>query len=567
MEPPLLMPTTKLYSDDHSPVTFLDRQGDLVTLPRNALVPFARMAARTNIQRIKRFHIGSIFKQGVLGGHPETLKAAVFDIITPDLAQGTAAAAAEAIALVNECINSFPGLAAAQYEISITHSKLKEVALKKIPIKQHKHVLEILSQSKSSFAQKRAALLRLGLSRSIVDDLEMWTETDDLERLILKLDKASIDEISEAVVEIRDTIQYATWLAVNRPILLRPIIANTSFFRNGIYFEAVRGQKRSDMLAAGGRYDHIFAQIPVPSTGSNPIRAIGLQISVDKITGALATHQRIQVKDLVKERKSFGLWSARRCDVYVMAYQKGQLLERLDVVALLWQHGISADVMYDSALDSTEDNPVAGAAREGILFLVFPRPRPARRDIPAFKVKSVLRGTEYDVSRQDLPNWLLHQLAEQKRVDLATAGVGTATLTDLQTSSNLPAPKEAPSAVDIQILLPPEGIHKKQRKQTKQIYMAKAYQMDADIREYITSGIPLIGIDVPPSTFNALITNYDWLTEEDSWRGVVAEFPHLQNPYAIQIRETIAKYKLDGHRFVILFSLRDDRVFLYHFQK
>jgi translation initiation factor 2-alpha kinase 4 len=123
MEPPLLMPSTRLYSDDHSPVTFLDRQGDLVTLARNALVPFARMAARSNIQRIKRFHIGSIFKQGVLGGHPETLKAAVFDIITPDLAQGTAAAAAEAIALVSECINSFPGLGAAQYEISITHSK------------------------------------------------------------------------------------------------------------------------------------------------------------------------------------------------------------------------------------------------------------------------------------------------------------------------------------------------------------------------------------------------------------------------------------------------------------
>jgi translation initiation factor 2-alpha kinase 4 len=61
MEPPLLMPITD--PDDiknHSAV--LDSHGDVVMLPNNILVPFARLAARANTKRIKRFHIANVYK-------------------------------------------------------------------------------------------------------------------------------------------------------------------------------------------------------------------------------------------------------------------------------------------------------------------------------------------------------------------------------------------------------------------------------------------------------------------------------------------------------------------------
>jgi len=292
------------------------------------------------------------------------------------------------------------------------------------------------------------------------------------------------------------------------------------------------------------------------------VRAVGVQIAVDKITAALTAYQRTSVKDLVKERRSFGFWSPRRCDVYVVSYQKGQLLERLEVVAMLWHHDISADVMYESALDATDDNPVTSAAREGILFLVFPRPRTARRDLPAFKVKSVLRGTEDDVSRQDLVPWLAHRIAEQKRFDKEHSGVD-AVHTELAPP---PPQRDAGSADDIQILLPTESqLQRKQRKQTKQIYLDRAYQIDADIREASASGIPLLAVDVPVTTFNAMTANQDWATQDDPWRAVLAEFPPLQNAYALQIREAIVKRMSEGHRLVLFLSLRDFRIFLFRF--
>lgn len=57
---PLLLPNV---DEVHGPNTvfLLDRQGELLSLPRNGLIPMARRAAQGHIQRIKRFHIGDVY--------------------------------------------------------------------------------------------------------------------------------------------------------------------------------------------------------------------------------------------------------------------------------------------------------------------------------------------------------------------------------------------------------------------------------------------------------------------------------------------------------------------------
>ena len=62
MAPPLMMPVTDSNDDDTSRVLFVDRHGEVVSLPNNALIPFARTAVRNNLKRIKRFHIGDIYR-------------------------------------------------------------------------------------------------------------------------------------------------------------------------------------------------------------------------------------------------------------------------------------------------------------------------------------------------------------------------------------------------------------------------------------------------------------------------------------------------------------------------
>ena len=93
-----------------------------------------------------------------------------------------------------------------------------------------------------------------------------------------------------------------------------------------------------------------------------------MQINLDKITIALAAFQSSSVKNLIKEERSFGFWSPRRCDVYVISYHPGYMQERLEVAAMLWQHNISADIMYESGLsDAEQEHHVEVCCREGIL--------------------------------------------------------------------------------------------------------------------------------------------------------------------------------------------------------
>lgn len=116
------------------------------------------------------------------------------------------------------------------------------------------------------------------------------------------------------------------------------------------------------------RYDNVISRLSPPKPKSDAICAVGVQIALDKITFTLAAFQSASVKTLLKEERSFGYWSPRRCDVYVVSYQPGHLADRLEVASMLWRSNISADVMYEaSLLESEHENHLDVCSREGIL--------------------------------------------------------------------------------------------------------------------------------------------------------------------------------------------------------
>lgn len=564
MEPPLLLPVTDLV-DEKSRALLLDRHGDVVSLPNNALVPFARLAARNNTRRIKRFHIGDIYRPSPVAGHPEVLKAAVFDIITTDVANGISASTAEAIIILNEVLDSFPDLSQT-YEIHISHSRIIDSALNRIPEDMRNHVVDVITQTKSSWAQRRSILLKKGLLRSTVDELEILSDFDeDADLLLAKLEKISPQFMTLFTAELHDlkkTIQYANMAGVIRPIYFHPLMLGScsTCFKDGVCFQVVKRGKLHDILAVGGRYDNMVSQFSPPKPKGDAVCAVGLQITLEKILVALAAFQAVSVKTLLKEQRSFGFWSPRRCDVYVVSNQPGFLSQRLEVAALLWRHGISADVMYESGLPGNEhENHYELCHREGILFTVLPRPREMRRDQPAFKVKSILKGTEFDVSRQELVVWLQQQIAEQKRIDASTSGTPILS----ETSQGPVVSKDLGSAPDVYLVLP--GDQKKLRKQTKQMFVDRAFEMGVQIKNAVQSGIPVLAIDVPGTVFDLLSKSASWVTDDDAWKIVTTTFPTQNTGYAVQVREAAARKRADGHRFVLLFAVRDERVHLLTF--
>lgn len=61
-EPPLFLPAVAGQNEEAYSALFFDRQGDLVSLPHDSLFSFARSAALSKVKRIKRYHIGNMYR-------------------------------------------------------------------------------------------------------------------------------------------------------------------------------------------------------------------------------------------------------------------------------------------------------------------------------------------------------------------------------------------------------------------------------------------------------------------------------------------------------------------------
>ena len=86
--------------------------------------------------------------------------------------------------------------------------------------------------------------------------------------------------------------------------------------------------------------------------------------------------------------------------------------------------------------------------------------------------------------------------------------------------------------------------------------------MSLRVHSAVRSGIPVIAIDIPANVFDALCRSSNWLTDDETWKAVVSSFPLSSTGYAPQIREAISRRQGEGHRFVLLFAVRDERIHL-----
>jgi translation initiation factor 2-alpha kinase 4 len=122
----------------------------------------------------------------------------------------------------------------------------------------------------------------------------------------------------------------------------------------------------TNILAEQFRYDPLITKFTVPNRRT-PIRAVAVQISMDRIASALADYLSSSVKSMVKEERSFGYWSPSRCDVYIASFQPGLLHERVELLRDLWSHRIRTDTMYEEATQQSGDEHVRMCKREGTL--------------------------------------------------------------------------------------------------------------------------------------------------------------------------------------------------------
>ncbi|KAK0555682.1 eukaryotic translation initiation factor 2-alpha kinase [Tilletia horrida] len=446
LKTPLLMPPNDMYAD-RKPVQLLDRTGKIVQLPYDLMVAFAKVCARSQMSRFKRYEISPVFRENVIAGsQPRSVLEVDFDIISPDKNR---MAEAEVMSLVGQLIDEFPGLSTDKWGFYVNHGEILDILLDRIPDKHRPALLSAVAGLgwKRTNAAARKKLAQLPLARSVLDEIEAASIPGDLKEVQQRLERLiPVDHrnrMANALQQLNEVMELARKFGVQHGIFVAPMmVQGSAYYKGEAFFRVSKVDKPKDVLATGGRYDWLIQHVANPASNVTLPHGVGVQISADVIALSLGQYQKRNLEKMisrpVEEERSFGLYTPRRADVYV-ASGENMADAKIEIVRMLWAHGISADLAYDDMLNESAEVMASTCRSEGISFLVL-MPHPNK-----LKVRNILRRTEQEVGRHELCSWLATEIARQRATDLVHGAQGHSGASLLQGPGTAPVDGMTPS--------------------------------------------------------------------------------------------------------------------------
>uniref|UniRef100_H3DJ97 eIF-2-alpha kinase GCN2 n=1 Tax=Tetraodon nigroviridis TaxID=99883 RepID=H3DJ97_TETNG len=349
LQTPLLFPRNRKLYEGSELACFMDHSGMLVTLPYDLRMAFARYVARNNITQLKRYSIDRVFRPRKLDrAHPRELLECAFDIITP--VTNSLLPDAEAIYAVSEIIQEFPSLQERNYHIYLNHTSLLKAILlhSGIPEDKLSQASNILCDAMSEKLTKReveAKFCNFSLSTNSLQMLYKYIEQKgDLQELAplltsLTKHKTAVSQLAkQGLKDLEEVTGLLDKLAVKLQVVINLGLVYKVQHHSGVIFQFVafvRKRKKTvpDIIAAGGRYDHLIAEFRGPASTVPVPSAVGISLSLEKVCFALATMEEPP--------------SVSYCDVLVVPVGQSSMTRAINVVQRLWSTGISADITYD----------------------------------------------------------------------------------------------------------------------------------------------------------------------------------------------------------------------------
>uniref|UniRef100_A0A5F8HFI8 eIF-2-alpha kinase GCN2 n=1 Tax=Monodelphis domestica TaxID=13616 RepID=A0A5F8HFI8_MONDO len=298
---PLLLPRNRQTYEHNEAALFMDHSGMLVMLPYDLRIPFARYVARNNISNLKRYCIERVFRPRKLDRcHPKELLECAFDIVTST--SNSFLPVAEIIYTIHEIIQEFPVLQERNYNIYLNHTAILKAILLYCGIPEDKlnQVYIILYDAVTEKLTRReveAKFCNLSLSSNSLCRLYRFIEQKgDLQDLatttnsIIKQKTGVAQLVKHGMKDLEEVVGLLKKLGIK-------VSVNLGLFykvqqHHGVIFQFVAFIKRRqkivpEILAAGGRYDHLIPQFRGPQALGPVPSAIGVSIAIDKISAAV----------------------------------------------------------------------------------------------------------------------------------------------------------------------------------------------------------------------------------------------------------------------------------------
>ncbi|XP_074068911.1 histidine--tRNA ligase, mitochondrial isoform X1 [Macrotis lagotis] len=385
-----------------------DQGGELLALRYDLTVPFARYLAMNKIKKMKRYHIGKVWRRESpsisQGRYREFCQcdfdiAGQFDPMIPD---------AECLKIINEILNS---LQMGDFLIKVNDRRILDgiFAVCGVPDDKFRFVCASVDKlGKMSWKDVRQEMVgKVGLAPKVADSIGGYIQQHGgvslVEQLLQDPKLSQNKQALEGLGDLNLLFEYLALFGISEKISFDLSLARGLDYYTGVIYEAVLlqtpGKEGEEPLgvgsvAAGGRYDGLVGMF---DPKSRKVPCVGLSIGVERIFSIVEQRMEATGKAQVTETQ-----------VLVATAQKNFLKERMKLIAELWDAGIKAEMLY-------KKNPsfltqLHYCEETGIPLVAIIGEQELRDGV--IKLRSVASREEVDIKRENIVSEIQKRMVE-----------------------------------------------------------------------------------------------------------------------------------------------------------
>ncbi|XP_030764956.1 eIF-2-alpha kinase GCN2 [Sitophilus oryzae] len=562
---PLLMPKSKYYEEIESCVKLMTHFGNIVLLPHDLRVPFARYIAWNNINLLRRYAVERVYKEKkVFGFLPREFYECAFDIVSPT--KGYLMSDAEILYIVYEIIKELPGIANMHFVIKLNHTGLLKAILLYCGLKEKQEelfkLLLDIKEGKVPKLQIHTFLQQRGLSDNMIhvlvnllySEYEMDKVVNQFQMIIKKKSSEASNLAKEALAELRTIVDNAELYGIDFDFVVAPGLVYNVQQYSGMICQFVcelkkkRKHDNKEVVAIGGRYDAMIAYYRNIMEQTNMITkdvqqsAVGISISLDKLV------QAIQKED------SEELPKVTTLDTVVCSVGSNHLLkEKIKMLKCLWRHGIKSSLIEETNSVEVQEQLMKIGVPHAFIF----------KDNDQVRVKSwdVSSKDSFDKFQEKTYNTLDLQDNFSKlfrsRSDSIVEGTQTSNILSRSESKNSYTDKnDSEPVVDIVLVISGKASSTAKRRYD----MQTRTQLDGLFKK-LCGFITVVGITAESNIVRTLNSYLDFKSEDVFFRAAEECISKHQKErqYINEICDEIWNVKMrKTNPTIVLFSLKDN---------
>ncbi|KAF7284929.1 hypothetical protein GWI33_017408 [Rhynchophorus ferrugineus] len=562
---PLLIPKTKFYDDVETCVKLITHFGNVVSLPHDLRVGFARYVAWYNINCMRRYAVERVYKEKkIFGFTPREFYECAFDIVNPT--KGNLLLDAEILYIVYEIVKELPGIRNKHFIIRLNHTALLKSILLHCGLKdKHEELYRLMSDIKDGKvpkSQMEIFLINKGLSDSMIHLLINFLHTEfefskvsSSFQMITKKKSGEASVLAKmALKELKAIASHAELYGIDFDFVIMPgLIYNIQQYSGMIcqFVCEIKRKKKHDskeVVAVGGRYDSMIAYYRGIMEQTNMITkdiqqsAVGISISLDKLV------QAIQREELEEPLRLDPL------DTVVCSIGSNELLkEKTRILKYLWSMGIKSCMLEETSAVDVQEQLIRIGVPQAFIF----------KDSDTIRVKTWETTSKQNFDKFQEKNLSTMELTEnlpkifKLRIDTLAEGTQTNN-TVLRSDSKNSTTERNGSEPIVEILL---VMLEKISSSAKRRYETQARSQLDTVFTKLTGTITVIGILAESNIVSTLSSYLDFASESKYYKSIEGCISkHQRNrDYIHKICDDIWSVKTRKTKpAIVLYSLSDN---------